>query len=89
MLGLNGKISWKSLAVTIAMIVGLGVSGLKAWGDAKDERRTNRENIAIMQKQFEHINNSMNKMEKKQMTEKQLMDAFRRVIQEEKKNKEP
>ena len=77
---LKRKVS-RSTLITIAIVFcGFIVAGLTAWGGAKDERKENKQSIAVVQKEISYIKETTGRIEKNQMKPEDLLREIRKII---------
>jgi len=81
---LKSKVSKKTLVVIALAMSGFIIAGLTAWGGAKDERKENKQSIAVVQKDLIYISNTVNSIEKNQIKPDKLLNEIRKIIQESK-----
>ena len=77
---LKHKVS-RSTLITIAIVFcGFIVAGLTAWGGAKDERKENKQSIAVVQKEISYIKETTGRIEKNQMKPEDLLREIRKIV---------
>ena len=88
---IKDKVSIKAMTTWVIIILGLlstfTLAGLNAWGNAKDERKDNKTAIAVIHKELESINESMNEIKSKQIDSKDLLREIRKIVNEKGKDK--
>jgi len=77
---LKGKVSRKTLAVIAIAMTGFIIAGLTAWGGAKDERKENKQSIAVVQKEISYIKETTGRIEKNQMKPEDLLREIRKIV---------
>lgn len=86
------KVSKKQLAVIaiaiLSVLATFTVAGLSAWGNANDERKENKQSIAIVQKELVQLNKTAQQIEKNQMDPKTLLNEIKKIIRENMKDKQ-
>ena len=87
----KSKVSKKALIGWIGSIVGVLaiyiLSGLTAWGKAKDERKENKQNIAVIQNDVQNkfiaIEKTIKEIKEKQIDPEKLLDEIRKIIKQQ------
>jgi len=78
---LKNKVSKKILLVIAIAMTGFIIAGLTAWGEAKDERKENKQSIAVIQKEMGHIKKTTDNIEKNQIDPEDFLRKIREIIQ--------
>ena len=89
----KSKVSKKALMAWIGSVIGIlamfTVAGLTAWGNAKDERKDNKQSIAVIQSdvqnKFDSLEKSINEVKSRQIDPRELLKEIRNIILEKKK----
>jgi len=81
---LKSKVSKKTLVVIALAVSGFIIAGLTAWGGAKDERKENKQAIAVIQSELGHIVTTVESIEKNQIKPEKLLNEIRKIIQKPK-----
>jgi len=87
----KSKVSKKALIGWIGSITGVlaiyVLSGMTAWGTAKDERKENKQNIAVIQKdvqnKFDALEKSMDEIKHKLIDPDNLLREIRKIVNTE------
>ena len=77
---LKSKVSRKTLAIIAIAMTGFIIAGLTAWGGAKDERKENKQSIAVVQKEISYIKETTGRIEKNQMKPEDLLREIRKIV---------
>jgi len=81
-LHLKSKVSWKALVPIVAIIITLAAAGLNAWGNAKDERKENKQAVALLGAHLDNIERAINKIEQRQIDPAALIKEIERLIRQ-------
>lgn len=79
---LKSKVSWKAIGSVIGFCIILSITGLTAWGEAKDDRKKNEKQIAINTIRYENISEVLNEIKQNQMSQREIIEAVKKAIQE-------
>jgi len=84
---LKDKISKKNMPrfvlAAISILLTLAIVGFTAWGGVKDSVSDNAETISVIQSELTHIKKTTEIIEKNQMKPADLLNAIRRIINDE------
>jgi len=81
-LRLKSKVSWKALVPIVAIIITLAAAGLNAWGNAKDERKENKQSVALLGAHLDNIERAINKIEQRQIDPEDLIRQIERIVRQ-------
>jgi len=79
---LKNKVSKKTLVAIAVILSGFIVAGLTAWGGVKEKIFDNKQSIAMIQAELNHIKKTTDKIEKNLMDPKDLLRAIRNIIKD-------